>query len=50
MAGVTQVDLDGLARKRRVQSLHKWFRVLQRSVNLPTMPEGEDPRGFLRVS
>ncbi len=39
MSVITKVDMDALARKRRVRSLHKWFATLQRSVNKPAMLE-----------
>lgn len=42
MAAITQVDLEGLSRKRRVRSLHKWFAALQRNVNKPSIKEASD--------
>ncbi|GEM_PF-5075440 len=39
MAGLTQVDLDGLARRKRVRSLHRWFDVLKRSISKPGILE-----------
>ncbi len=39
MIGITKLDLEALARKRRVKSLHKWFATLQRSVNKPAILE-----------
>jgi len=38
MATVTKLDLDNLARKRRVRSMHKWFAVFQRSANRVALP------------
>lgn len=35
----TKIDLEELARKRRVRSLHKWFDALKKSVNKPSRPE-----------
>ena len=42
MPAITKVDLEGLARKRRVKSLHQWFAALQRIVNKPAMLEAND--------
>ncbi len=42
MAGHSKIDLEELARKRRVRSLHKWFAALQRNVNKPVLIEAEN--------
>jgi|GEM_PF-1632811 len=50
---ITQRDLDGVVRKRRVRSLHRWFATVQRMVNKPAVKEtgpkyADLPRSELR--
>ncbi len=42
MTTVTKADLDNLARKRRVRSLHKWFSAFQRSANKVAIPQADN--------
>lgn len=42
MSAITKVDLDALARKKRVRSLHKWFAVLQRSASKPALLQSDN--------
>jgi hypothetical protein len=43
MAGLSEKDLVGLARKRRVRSLHRWFDVVKRSLAKPTLVDEHAP-------
>lgn len=49
MSVITKVDLDQLARKRRVKSLHKWFATLQRNVNKPAIAAAANAPTYSKI-
>lgn len=42
MSAITNIDLEGLARKRRVRALHKWFAAVQRNATKPVLLQADN--------